>query len=425
MNEEEINFKDSNAQKRMILRLRWVTIIVTSYLVLFSRGISSPETAPLLLILGYLSSNLVAYFIPPPYFLKLSFFYFVLLFDTLMISFGIYFTARFESDFYLAYFLIILFASIARNFKLLLVNTLVICGVYGWILWAKGLDMKALEEGILLRIPFIFVVNLFYGFLIQTFEKRTRQIKMELKELEESEKRYRQIVESSHDAVAILDENDRIKFFNKRLVQLTQYSAEELTGMDLGRIMKEQDLEAFIKELVSNSNVDGSLVRETEVLSKEGESRKAEVSASLFSMPSGQTFTILYLKDVTEKKQLEERMVQSEKLRALGELAAGVAHDLNNVLGAILGRAQLIRLSLREKPQGAQKISEETLQRELRIIERAALDGSQTIKKIQEFSRANPEGVYFVPINANEMVEEIIELMKPKIKDESEEKGIS
>jgi len=425
MKEEEIDFKDLTTQKRMVLRLRWVTIIVTSYLILFSRGPLSPGTASLLLIFAYLSSNLMAYFIPASYFLKLSFFYVVLLFDTLMISLGIYLTGQFESDFYLAYFLIILFASIARSFKLLLVNALIICGVYGWILWSRGLDEKALEEGVLLRIPFIFVVNLFYGFLIQTFEKRTRQIKIELKELEDSEKQYRQIVERSHDAVAVLDEHDRIKFFNKRLIQLTQYPAEELTGMGLEKILREQDQEAFIKGLVSNSNEDETLIRETEVFRKDGERRKVEVSASRFSMPSGQSHTIFYFKDVTEKKQMEERMVQSEKLRALGELAAGVAHDLNNVLGAILGRAQLIRLSLKGKDQGDQRISEETLQREMGIIERAAMDGSQTIKKIQEFSRPKSEEYDFIPLNINEIVEETIELMKPKIKDESEEKGIS
>lgn len=422
---EEIDFKDLTAQKRMVLRLRWVTIIVTSYLILFSRGPLSPGTASLLLIFAYLSSNLMAYFIPASYFLKLSFFYVVLLFDTLMISLGIYLTGQFESDFYLAYFLIILFASIARSFKLLLVNALIICGVYGWILWSRGLDEKALEEGVLLRIPFIFVVNLFYGFLIQTFEKRTRQIKIELKELEDSEKQYRQIVERSHDAVTVLDEHDRIKFFNKRLVHLTQYPPEELTRMGLEKILREKDQEAFIKGLVLNSNGDEGLVRETEVFRKDGEKRKVEVSASRFSMPSGQSHTIFYFKDVTEKKQMEERMVQSEKLRALGELAAGVAHDLNNVLGAILGRAQLIRLSLKEKDQGAQRISEETLQKELSIIERAAMDGSQTIKKIQEFSRPKSEEYSFLPLNINEIVEETIELMKPKIKDESEEKGIS
>ncbi len=420
-----MDFKDSTKQKRIILHLRWVTIIVTSYLILFNRGISSPESALLLLILGYLSSNLIAYFIPTSYFSKLSFFYIVLLFDTLMISLGIYLTGKFESDFYLAYFLVILFASIARNFKLLLVNSIVICAIYGWTLWMRGLEPKDLEEGILLRIPFIFVVTLFYGFLTQSFEKRTQEIKRELKELEESEKRYRQIVESSHDSVAILDEKNRIKFFNRRLAQLTQYSPEEVSGMALERILREPELETFLQGLVSNSDGNESVIRETDILRKDGESRKVEASASRFSMPSGQSHTILYLKDVTERRQMEERMVQSEKLRALGELAAGVAHDLNNVLGAILGRARLIRLSLGEKGQGAQGMPKDAIQRELGIIERAALDGSQTIKKIQEFSRPKSEDFYFLPLNINEIVEETIDLMKPKIKDESEEKGIS
>ena len=199
LEKERMSLEDSKGYKQMVLRLRWMTIIITSYLILFGRGIAFPQLFPSLLILFYLFSNAIAYFIPSSYFSKLSFFYIVLLFDTFMVSLGIYITSQFDTDFYLVYFLIILFASIARSFKLLMVNALVICGIYGWFLWTKGWDMKSSEEGILLRIPFIFIMNIFYGFLIQSFEERTKRIKMELREIGESEQRYRQIVESAHD----------------------------------------------------------------------------------------------------------------------------------------------------------------------------------------------------------------------------------
>ena len=223
--------------KQIVLRLRWVTIIITSYLILFGRGIASPQLLPSVVILFYLFSNLIAYFLPSSYFIKRSFFTMILLFDTLMVSLGIYITSQFNTDFYLVYFLIILFASIARDLKLLMINALVICGIYGWFLWTIGWDTKSLEEGILLRIPFIFIMNIFYGFLIQSFQEKTHRIKKELREVEESELRYRQIVEGAHEAVAILDEENRIKFFNGRLPQLTLYTPEELTGMELTKIM--------------------------------------------------------------------------------------------------------------------------------------------------------------------------------------------
>ena len=146
--------EDSTKHKQIILRLRWITIIITSYLILFGRGINSPQLLPSLLILFYLLSNIIAYFLPTSYFIKVSFFYIVLLFDTFMVSMGIYITSQFDTDFYLVYFLIILFASIARSFKLLMVNALVICGIYGWFLWIKRMEFKVFRRGNSAKDPF-------------------------------------------------------------------------------------------------------------------------------------------------------------------------------------------------------------------------------------------------------------------------------
>jgi len=416
MGMDRVSIEDSKGYKQMVLRLRWMTIIVTSYLILFGRGVAFPQLFPSLLILFYLFSNVIAYFIPSSYFSKLSFFYVVLLFDTFIVSLGIYITSQFGTDFYLVYFLIILFASVARSFKLLMVNALVICGIYGWFLWTKGWDTNLLDEGILLRIPFIFIMNIFYGFFIQSFEERTKRIKIELREIEESEERYRQIVESAHDAVAILDEKNRIIFFNKRLLQLTQYTTEELTRMEMTKLMNGSGMDVVNQDFAQGSR-EGPVIHEAEVLQKNGGKRKVEVSGANFFLSPNRTHTILYFKDITEKKQMEERLIQSEKLMALGEMVAGVAHDFNNVLGAILGRVQLIKLRWR-------KMSDEVVQNELGIIEQAAMDGAHTIKKLQEFTRPKTDASKFVLLDVNEIINGATELVKTKIKDEAEAKGV-
>jgi PAS domain S-box-containing protein len=425
MAEELIGLGDSNGYKSVVLRLRWVTIIVTSYLILFGRGIDTPQLFASLLILFYLASNLFAYFLPPPYFLKLRFFYLTLLFDTLMVSLGIYLTAQFNTDFYLVYFLIIIFASIARSFKLLMINAVIICGIYSWFLWSRGLSMEDMAKGIILRIPFFFIMNLFYGFLIHSFEERTKRMRKELQEVEESEERYRQIVESAHDAVAVLDETNRIKWFNGRLLQLTQRSPEELRGLELTKLMVGVDDEAIQKLIKGSGSGEKLNIQEVDVFRKNGERRRAEVSAARFSLSSHKAHTIFYLKDITDREEMEGRLIRSERLRALGEMAAGVAHDFNNVLGAILGRVQLIKLGLKGKGNGIDARPDETLQRELGVIEQAALDGSHTIRKIQEFTRETGDECLFVLLNMNEIVEGTIELMKTKVKDEADERGIS
>jgi PAS domain S-box-containing protein len=369
--------------------------------------------------------NVIPHFLPSSYFLKISFFYIVLLFDSFMVSLGIYITSQFDTDFYLVYFLIILFASVARSFKLSMINALVIFGIYGWFLWAKGWNTKPLDEGILLRIPFIFIMNIFYAFLIQSHEEKTHQIKKELKEVEDSELRYRQIVEGAHDAVVILDEKNRIKFFNGRLPPLTQYSPQELTGMEWTKIMNGFCKDEMKEGADRSSNPDGELrIQEVDVFQKNGAKRRVEVSAAQFSHPLGKAHTIIYLKDITDRRQVEQRMIQSEKLNALGEMAAGVADDLNNVLGAILGRVQLIKLGLMKGRGESGGISDETFQQELEIIAQASMDGAHTIRKIQEFTRSKTDGSEFISVDVNEVIEGAIELAKTKIKDEAEAKGI-
>jgi PAS domain S-box-containing protein len=402
-----------------------MTIIVTSYLIFFGQGFSAPQLLPTALILFFLASNFVAMFLPPAYFIRIPFFYIVLLFDTIMVSLGIYLTGQFSTDFYLVYFLIIIFAPVSRSFVLLMISAVVICGIYGYFLWAEGIISEHLEKGILLRLPFLFIMNLFYGFLIRSFEERTEKIKRDLKEVEESEQRYRQIVEGAHDAVAILNEKNQIKFYNRRMAQLTQYDPWELRGMELNRILKGMEIDKSIQSLLENVGSEGApKILEGDIFRKKGERRKVEVSASQFSLPNDTPYTILYLKDVTESKEMNERLLQSQKLRALGEMAAGMAHDINNVFGAILGRVQLIKLGLVGKEGAPKKMPDEFFKKELDIIEQAAMDGARTIKKVQEFTRKKIDQFQFVLHDLNETIDEAIEFLKAKIKDEAEARGV-
>jgi signal transduction histidine kinase len=174
----------------------------------------------------------------------------------------------------------------------------------------------------------------------------------------------------------------------------------------------------------SSDSREGPVIREVDVFQKNGGKKKVEVSGVQFFLPTGEGHTIIYLKDITDKKQMEEWLIQSEKLKALGEMAAGVAHDLNNVLGAILGRVQLIKLGLMNGRDEPGRMSHETIKQELEIIEQASMDGAHTIKKIQEFTRSKTDGSKFVSIDVNEIIDGAIELAKTKIKDEAEAKGI-
>lgn len=121
-------------------------------------------------------------------------------------------------------------------------------------------------------------------------------------------------------------------------------------------------------------------------------------------------------KTIEELKKTQDQLIQSEKLRALGNLASGVAHDFNNVLAAILGRTQLL----------LRKVQDPELLKWLKVIEQLTNDGAQTVERMQKFAsthRARSEKD-FQELDLNEIVQEVIGITRPKWKDEAELKGI-
>jgi len=133
----------------------------------------------------------------------------------------------------------------------------------------------------------------------------------------------------------------------------------------------------------------------------------------------------LTIRDITEKKEMEEKFLRSEKLKALGELAGGVAHDFNNVLAAILGRAQLLRMNSKVMT-GKQKSekSKHELEKGLDIIEKAARDGAETVRRIQEFSRKRDDDKYFASVDINEVIVNALDFTRVRWRDEADSKGI-
>jgi len=116
-------------------------------------------------------------------------------------------------------------------------------------------------------------------------------------------------------------------------------------------------------------------------------------------------------------QQLNEaqgKIVQSEQLRVLGEMASGVAHNFNNVLGAILGRSQLVR----------QRLGDPTLARELAVIEQAATDGAATVRRLQEFTRVRSDRE-FNPVDLSQVARDALALTRTWWKDRAEESGTS
>jgi signal transduction histidine kinase/CheY-like chemotaxis protein len=112
---------------------------------------------------------------------------------------------------------------------------------------------------------------------------------------------------------------------------------------------------------------------------------------------------------IAEQERIREQYSQIEKLSALGELASGVAHDFNNTLAGILGRAQLL-LSTNDPAK---------IESGLNIIIKTAKDGAKTIKRIQDFARQRRDHA-FSPVAVDQLLLDVSEITRPRWKDHAE-----
>lgn len=117
-----------------------------------------------------------------------------------------------------------------------------------------------------------------------------------------------------------------------------------------------------------------------------------------------------------ELKTAQDQMIQTEKLRALGEMASGVAHDINNALAVVLGNIQLLLYQL-------DHLNVDQLREELVNIERSAKDGAETVRRIQEFTGKRRDRD-FTSVSVNQLLREVVAITQPRWKDQSLSKRI-
>lgn len=130
--------------------------------------------------------------------------------------------------------------------------------------------------------------------------------------------------------------------------------------------------------------------------------RQYEVNAYPLFDSEDKPQAVLYYRDITEEKKLSDRLLHSEKMAAIGLLAGGVAHEINNPLGGILAFAQL---AMRDLPE------DHKIQNDLKEIEEAALRCKRIVQDLLDFSRQNREEV-MGPVQVNDVLKKIIPLLK-------------
>lgn len=181
--------------------------------------------------------------------------------------------------------------------------------------------------------------------------------------LQESEERYRTLFEQSRDAIYMTDRGGRFVHLNQSFLDLFGYTRQEMIGLDIKKMCVYPDVRCrFEQEIEQRGSVRDF---EAKFRKKNGTEMDCLLTATLRRANDGSVIgNEGIIRDMTERKRLQAQLQQAQKMDALGRLAAGVAHEINNPLTIILTSAMLIQEDTdRDDPnfEGLETITNETV----------------------------------------------------------------
>jgi PAS domain S-box-containing protein len=225
----------------------------------------------------------------------------------------------------------------------------------------------------------------------------TEQRKME-GQLRQQEQFRQKLLESFPDLILVVDLEERYTFASSRIRDLLGYRPEELVGMKI------EDLQDHSPEFLSlyrdvSSGKQLFAASEYGALHRDGSWRTMRASASqFFDSENKLSGVIMSVRDITVEKKLEQQIIQSERLAAMGQMIGGFAHELNNPLTAILGVSELLREG--ESNEGRIK--------QLTMLHQQARRATEIVQNLMYFSRPPAPGK--TPVNLSELVDRTLHL---------------
>ncbi len=201
------------------------------------------------------------------------------------------------------------------------------------------------------------------------------------KALVESEEKYRALMNNASEGILLADDEGNLLEANKKMLEMADYSLDELLKLKLPQIIPASEVprsKATLKELLANGAM---AVADVQLLRKEGRIIPIDLTASLVRY-AGKTVIQAILRDISERKKMEEERLLLSKLESLGLLAGGIAHDFNNILTAILGNISLARM----EAQPGERLTDLYLQR-LEEAEKACLRARALAGQLLSFAK--------------------------------------
>src|SRR5438445_1585487 len=230
----------------------------------------------------------------------------------------------------------------------------------------------------------------YQGTLVDVTEKRNME-----KQLQQQEEFRRQLLESFPDLILVIDLEQRYSFVSSRIRDLLGYRPEELLGKKI------EDLQDHSPELVADviSSKQSFAASEYGARHRDGSWRTMRATASqLFDAKGNLSGAIISVRDISVEKKLEQQIIQSERMAAMGQMIGGFAHELNNPLTAILGISELLQ------EDGAS----ESTRKQLTMLHQQARRAAEIVQNLMYFSRPPAPGKS--RLNLSELVDRTLHL---------------
>ncbi len=247
-----------------------------------------------------------------------------------------------------------------------------------------------------------YLVAFLSGYLAQKLKTKAQELESASSELKKAQMATDDILQHLHSGVITIDTSGMIIYFNRMAEDILGYKASEIRGYNCLQVFNERmpELGEKLMRVLKSKQIE--IRKELSIKNKEGKKIPIGISTSILGNEKmGLRGVIVIFQDLTEVKQLEEEIRTKDKLAAVGELSAGIAHEIRNPLASISGSVEVLKQELKLSGENKKLL-------DLIIKESSRLN--QILTEFLNFAKIKHSKL--MQVELNKIMDEVIEVVK-------------